>query len=664
MKIAIFGASSEIAKDLIISYSYNANNVFALFVRDTKSFEDWAKTHKLNNNFKIYDYLDFSNNQDYEVIINFVGVGDPIKAKKIGSDIIQITDKFDNIIIDYIKNHKKTKYIFMSSGAVFSGNFDKPVNENTLKTCTIKPNLIDSYTLAKLNTENKHRSLKNYNIIDLRVFNYFSASQDYNSGFLSSNIVNSIINKQVLKTTPEEIFRDYITPTDFFNLVESIINSGPLNSAIDCYTKSPVSKFHLLTTLEEKFELKYKIIDGKSNQGVGGFKTNYYSINKFAKSLGYEPKFDSLGGMLYEVSKLKSSNLEYISFGSSNHIVEKDLERISQALLLWSDFSNKTIMVTGGGGFIGSYLIKSLLYISEKFDLNIKIICVARKMNSVSIRLFEYLKNPNLQVLLHDFSCPLPLDFPNANYIIHAASQASPKFYGLDPIGTLLPNSVGTMYLLNHSIKSNTERFLFISSGEVYGDPINPEQLVKENDFGYLDPMLLRSCYAESKRMGETMSVGWGHQHKIHTCIVRPFHTYGPGIALNDGRVYADFISDVVNGRDIVLKSKGDAQRAFCYISDAIVAILTVLLVGEKNEAYNIGNPNAEISMSELASCLVNLFPEKDLKVKFEIDDADINYLPSSTQRCCPSIDKIKDLGWDPEIDIQEGFRRTVKSFF
>ena len=346
-----------------------------------------------------------------------------------------------------------------------------------------------------------------------------------------------------------------------------------------------------------------------------------------------------------------------------NNIIISDMDFIAQSSLSWKVLQNKTIMVTGGGGFIGSYLIKSLLHINKKHNLDLSVICVARKIDSVNHRLIEYLKEKNFKVILHDISNPLPNNFPNANFIIHAASQASPKFYGVDPIGTLSANSLGTLNLLNHALKIKSEKFLFISSAEVYGDPVNPDLSISEKDYGYLDPINIRSCYAESKRIGETMTVAWGNQHNIYTSIVRPFHTYGPGLSFNDGRVFADFVSDIVNNQNITLKSDGSAKRTFCYIRDTVSGILTVLLTGKKNEAYNIGNPDTEIAIKDLATILVNLFPQKQLKVKFEIETQNMNYLKSPISHICPSIEKLKKLGWTPLVDIKEGFTRTIESY-
>ena len=161
-----------------------------------------------------------------------------------------------------------------------------------------------------------------------------------------------------------------------------------------------------------------------------------------------------------------------------------------------------------------------------------------------------------MRLLVQDVCEPVALDEP-IHFIVHAASQASPKYYGTDPVGTLSANVLGTYHLLNLAATHRVEAFLFFSSGEVYGQ-VAPERIpIRETDYGYLDPTDVRSCYGESKRMGETMCVAWAHQFGVPAKIVRPFHTYGPGMRLDDGRVFADFVADIVHDRDIVLKSDG-----------------------------------------------------------------------------------------------------------
>lgn len=347
----------------------------------------------------------------------------------------------------------------------------------------------------------------------------------------------------------------------------------------------------------------------------------------------------------------------------SNLTVGEDIERIASVKLPWNALRDKTVLVTGGGGFLAAYLIKSLLTLGRQNKLNIKVICVVRSTIGVETRLSSYLGASDLSIFQHDISQPLPNNFPHANLIIHSASQASPKYYGVDPVGTLLANSAGTMYLLEHAVKIRADRFLFFSSGEIYGVPVDSNKAVGEQDYGYIDPMNIRSCYAESKRIGETMCAAWAQQYGLHASVVRPFHTYGPGMALDDGRVFSDFVADVVKKRNIILKSDGLAQRPFCYIADATIGFLTVLLTGGKGEAYNVANPDAEISIRDLAVIIAGLFPERGIGIRFDVPVSNNAYLKSPISRSCPSIEKIKDLGWSPTIGLSEGFRRTIQSF-
>jgi nucleoside-diphosphate-sugar epimerase len=346
-----------------------------------------------------------------------------------------------------------------------------------------------------------------------------------------------------------------------------------------------------------------------------------------------------------------------------NPIILEDLLEIGSAHLPWGDLDRKTILITGGSGFLASYMAQSLLVVKRLYGLNIKVNCIVRNLNSVKTRLQAWSADPDLQFFCHDISVPLSDDFPAADFIIHSASHASPKYYGSDPVGTLLANSVGTKNLLDYATKKSVKNFLFFSSGEVYGMPLSYEGLITENDYGYLDPMDIRSCYAESKRIGETMCVSWAHQYGLHINVVRPFHTYGPGMSLDDGRVFSDFVADIVKGRDIVLKSDGLARRPFCYIADATLGFLTVLLKGLPSQAYNVANPDAEISIRDLAVLVADLFPERNAGVKFEVPVCNGAYLKSPISRSCPSIEKIRAMGWTPKVNLQDGFRRTIQSY-
>lgn len=348
---------------------------------------------------------------------------------------------------------------------------------------------------------------------------------------------------------------------------------------------------------------------------------------------------------------------------TGNKYILEDLRYIIEAPVSWKILSNKTVLITGANGFLPSYMVETLLFLIEKKIISkSKIICLVRNKGKANVRFKSYLNNRNLKFVYQDVCDPINLE-EKVDFIIHAASQASPKYYGIDPVGTLVANSIGTYNLLKFARGKDVEGFLYFSSSEVYG-AIEGSQQVSEDDFGYLNPMKVRSCYAESKRMGETICVSWNNQYGVPVKIVRPFHTYGPGMALDDGRVYADFVSDILFNRNITLNSDGSAIRAFCYIADATIAFFMVLLSGRECQAYNVGNPDCEISMIDLARRLISFFPEKQLSISSNVQSDEVNYIKSQVSRISPDISKIKnDLGWNPDIDINEGFMRTILSY-
>jgi len=347
-----------------------------------------------------------------------------------------------------------------------------------------------------------------------------------------------------------------------------------------------------------------------------------------------------------------------------NHIVAKDLDVIISASLDWSVFAGKTVLISGANGFLPAYMVETLLYLNEKqYFKPVKVIGLVRSDERAKERFAVYQGRADLRFITQDVSVPVNVQEP-VDYIIHAASQASPKYYGVDPVGTLSANILGTFNLLELARSKKIEGFLFFSSGEVYGEVSEKNIPTPETGYGYVDPLNVRSCYAESKRMGENMCVSWYHQYKVPIKIVRPFHTYGPGMRLDDGRVFADFVSNVVHGQDIVMHSDGKAIRAFCYLSDATVGFFTVLLNGNNAEAYNVGNSNCEISIRDLAYLLVSLFPESGIDVVMKNDIHQVGYLKSKITRNCPDINKILKLGWEPKVNITEGFKRTIQSYF
>ncbi|RKX32335.1 MAG: UDP-glucuronate decarboxylase [Verrucomicrobia bacterium] len=345
-----------------------------------------------------------------------------------------------------------------------------------------------------------------------------------------------------------------------------------------------------------------------------------------------------------------------------SRIVEEDLEYISRAPLPWERLSGRTVLVAGAYGFLPAYIVEALLYLNEKNpELGIRVVGLCRRPEKAQRRFAAYRDRRDLVFVFQDVCDHLQYKGP-AHFVIHGASWASPRYYGRDPVGVMLPNITGTLNLLRAAQERGSEGFLFMSSAEIYGRA-DPAYIPTPEDYcGCVDPAELRSCYAEAKRVGETMCVAWHHQHGVPAKIIRIFHTYGPGMALDDGRVFADFVADVVAGRNIRLRSAGTTRRAFCYLADFVVGALLVLLRGDPAVPYNLGNDEAEISVRELAELLVRLFPERHLALEHIPEDRS-GYIPTRVERACPDTTRLRSLGWKPRFGLEEGFRRTVQFY-
>jgi UDP-glucuronate decarboxylase len=343
-------------------------------------------------------------------------------------------------------------------------------------------------------------------------------------------------------------------------------------------------------------------------------------------------------------------------------IVTEDLEEIAAAALPLDELSGATVLVTGASGILGSYLVEALLHLNDARGARLRVLALARSAAKARARFEHYAGRPDLELLVQDVCAPIAAPGP-VDFLVHAASPASPKSYGTDPVGTLRPNVLGTENVLELARAKKARSLLYFSSSEVYGQ-VDPARVpTKETDVGLVDPMNVRSCYAESKRMAETMCVSWHRQHGVPARVARIYHTYGPRMPLDDGRVFADFVADLVHGRDIVMKSDGSAVRAYCYVADAVRGFLTLLLRGVAGEAYNLANDQAEASVLELAERLVALFPEKKLKVVKKVEAPSPGYMASIVPRTTPDVTKLRALGWAPRHTIESGFRRTVLSY-
>ena len=301
MNVAILGATSQIAKDLIIAFSKSNNYQLTLFARRPDAVNQWLEKVNLSGQFKVADFNSFTIEKHFDAILNFVGVGDPAQAAAMGASIFDVTLKYDQMALIYLEQHPQCRYIFLSSGAAYGSSFEASVDENTKATVAIN-NLQpqDWYAVAKLHAECRHRSLAHLPIIDIRVFNYFSHTQDMSARFLITDIVRAIRDKTVLKTSSDYIVRDFIHPSDFYKLVVALLASPAPNAVVDCYSKAPIDKPALLAAMQDNFGLRYEVITNNAGVNATGNKPHYYSLNTKAADFGYLPSFTSLEGILRE----------------------------------------------------------------------------------------------------------------------------------------------------------------------------------------------------------------------------------------------------------------------------------------------------------------------------------------------------------------------------
>ena len=343
-----------------------------------------------------------------------------------------------------------------------------------------------------------------------------------------------------------------------------------------------------------------------------------------------------------------------------NKIIQSDLEYITSQDLPWESFEGKTVLVSGAAGFLPSYMVDVILYLRENKQINVQVIALVRNLAKAKKRFLYAEGDISLELVEQDVCDDICID-RKIDFIIHAASNATPKVFRDNPVGTILPNVIGTNNLLEVGKRNNIDGFLFFSTSGVYGFVNDSDYPIKENCFGSLDSMDLASCYLDSKRMGENLCVSWKEQYGMPIKVVRPAITYGPGLDLTNGRSFEDFISSIVLHRDIELYSDGSAVRNFCYIADAIYGFFTVMLKGENGGAYNVATDH-EISIKGLADYLVEeVFPDRELKVVMK-NDYSKNFMRMNFSKTTVDINKVKSLGWELNFPIKEGFKRAVES--
>lgn len=338
-----------------------------------------------------------------------------------------------------------------------------------------------------------------------------------------------------------------------------------------------------------------------------------------------------------------------------NKLYLEDINSIIHSDLNLNELRDKTFLITGATGLIGSVLVDALL----ELNIGIKIYAMVRNEQRARERFVKWNNNGNLVILKHDVVIPCSDHvFDGLDYVLHLASNTHPKQYSTDPIGTIETNIIGLKNMLDMAVEYNVRRLLFASSVEVYGENRGDTELFDEGYCGYINANTMRAGYPESKRCGEALCQAYRSQKGVDTVIARLARTYGPSMSMSDSRAIGQFIRKGICGEDIVLKSAGTQFYSYEYVTDSVLGVLTILLGGTDGEAYNIADEQNDITLKELAGIIADI---NGKKVVFEIPDASEAAGYSTATKARMDGSKLKELGWTPNHDIKEGMERTIR---
>ena len=330
----------------------------------------------------------------------------------------------------------------------------------------------------------------------------------------------------------------------------------------------------------------------------------------------------------------------------NNSIFEEDIKNIINDFDM-SVFDGKTILVTGATGLIGKLCVKSLL----NSGYNTQVIALVRDEEKAKNIFGE---SKRLTYLVQDINQRINTT-RRVDYIIHAASTTSSKDFVEKPVETIYTAINGSRNILEFAKNKRLEGMVYLSSLEIYG--VNEKENIKERDYGYIDILNPRSSYSESKKMVETMCISYGTEYGVPVKIARLAQTFGAGVSISDNRVFAQFAKAIINQENIILHTKGETKRNYCYTTDSVRGIFTILTKGENNNAYNVANENSYCSISEMAHLLENEYT----KVEYKIDEVNRGYNP--TVKIALNTEKLNALGWEAKVNLKEMFDRLIMNF-
>lgn len=339
-----------------------------------------------------------------------------------------------------------------------------------------------------------------------------------------------------------------------------------------------------------------------------------------------------------------------------NSVLRNDLSEVIESVRDFSNFKDKSILITGATGLIGSTLIKLLVEVEKNFTLNLKIIGLARNEEKAKRVFGNILNNKNVE-LYRDYA-----ELPNIkfSYIIHTASPTRSAYFISNPVETLDTIIDGIRNVLNIAKISGECKMIYLSSMEEYGIPYQSGDVIDEEKIGIVDHMTLRATYPLGKRVAECYCKAYAEEYGIDTVIARLAQTFGAGVDISDNRMSMQFAKSALLGEDIILHTTGESISNYCYLSDAIQGILYLILKGKKGEAYNICNDVETRSVKEIAKLVSEEIMENQIKVLFDIPESNLVYGYAPTVKMYLTSKKIRSLGWQPLVDMRSAYIRLI----